>query len=688
MKKRFDWFEILLILAVMGVSVYAAFSDSQNLAMRWFIRDDAYYYFKVAQNISEGLGSTFDGVNPTNGYHPLWMLICIPIFALARFDLILPLRILLIVLGAFSAGTGVMFYRLLGRVFHPVVGALAAVYWVFNYDILQRVYQMGLETGLAVLCVVWLAYKLYEFETNWRTGLTTQRQLMGLGFAALLAAFSRLDLVFLAGMVGLWILFRRYPLRYLLPLDLVALPVSVLLAFILRIGMRDYLEFSSAALTMAAVAVAVKLPLAYFLGLYQPDVLRRPLVLARQLGLFLISGSALTGMLMLIIARLEHFDAYPRITIVYDLALTAAYFVLSRFGAYGLRTSDPTTAANETPLTTLQNNGRQWLNEGLAYFGVVGAGMAVYMLSNKLLFGNFSPVSGQIKRWWGSLPGKVYDGPVKEPLGFFGLHYTGDSNTWHPVSTWLGSVAEQWALPPTSDETRYLILLAITIVLLYGFLYFNKSKAKTAVVQLSIIPLFASTGLQILYYHAPGYAAYKEWYWTTQLVLIVLVVSFIPGLLFRLVRRFPYATTAGWVLVAAFAWTMFNPFWFAVSDNMTYGEWDKSIPNNDIAAFLEAHTEPGSLIGLTGGGNAGYFVHDRTVVNMDGLINSQAYFDLLQQGQAGDYLAAEGMDYILANNEILNQLPYRGQFAPYIEWMDIRYGGKDLMRYHSTPFSP
>jgi len=119
---------------------------------------------------------------------------------------------------------------------------------------------MGLETGLAVLCVVWLAYKLYEFETNWRTGLTTQRQLMGLGFAALLAAFSRLDLVFLAGMVGLWILFRRSPLRYLLPLDLVALPVSVLLAFILRIGMRDYLEFSSAALTMAAIAVAVKLP--------------------------------------------------------------------------------------------------------------------------------------------------------------------------------------------------------------------------------------------------------------------------------------------------------------------------------------------------------------------------------------------------------------------------------------------
>src|SRR5215467_6161020 len=154
--KRFAWFEIILVVIIMGISLYAALSDSQNLSWRWFTRDDAYYYFKVAQNISEGHGSTFDGMNPTNGYHPLWMLICIPIFALARFDLILPLRILLLVMGALSAATAVLFYRLIGRVFHPAVGAAAALYWVFSYDILSRVYQQGLETGIAVFFVVLL----------------------------------------------------------------------------------------------------------------------------------------------------------------------------------------------------------------------------------------------------------------------------------------------------------------------------------------------------------------------------------------------------------------------------------------------------------------------------------------------------------------------------------------------------
>ena len=39
------------------------------------------------------------------------------------------------------------------------------------------------------------------------------------------------------------------------------------------------------------------------------------------------------------------------------------------------------------------------------------------------------------------------------------------------------------------------------------------------------------------------------------------------------------------------------------------------------------------------------------------------------------------MDYILANSDLLDQLPYKSQFAPYIEWMDVHYGGKDLVRY-------
>lgn len=40
-----------------------------------FTSDDTYFYLKTALNFSLGNGSSFDGINPTNGYHPLWFFI-------------------------------------------------------------------------------------------------------------------------------------------------------------------------------------------------------------------------------------------------------------------------------------------------------------------------------------------------------------------------------------------------------------------------------------------------------------------------------------------------------------------------------------------------------------------------------------------------------------------------------------
>ena len=138
----------------MVIQLYAAFSPGSNFPRNWFIRDDAYYYFKVAENIGLGHGSTFDGINPTNGYHPLWMLICIPIFALARFDLILPLRVLLIVMSLFSLATALLLYRLVSTALSPPVGMLVAVYWAFNFYIQDIFYDSDSNPGLH--CFLWL----------------------------------------------------------------------------------------------------------------------------------------------------------------------------------------------------------------------------------------------------------------------------------------------------------------------------------------------------------------------------------------------------------------------------------------------------------------------------------------------------------------------------------------------------
>ena len=684
--KRFPWFETILAIVVMSISLYAALSDPQNLSWRWFTRDDAYYYFKVAQNISEGHGSTFDGINLTNGYHPLWMLVCIPIFALARFDLILPLRILLLVMSGLSVATAILLYWLVGRIFVPAIGAIAALFWVFSHDVLTILYQNGLESGIAAFFVVLLVYKLYELEISWRMKAVSTKQIAALAVIAMLAMFSRLDLVFLAGIAGLWIILRGSPLRYLLPLDIALIVIGTVLAFILRVGIAGYYDDVEVALFMIPVSLLVKITSAFLLGLYQRGTLFRAGELSRRLILFAVVSPLVTGLLLLASLRLGLVEgSFSRLIVLIDIGLTFLFFGASRFMLLGLRTGPAPSDPREGPLDELRAHWRTWLREGVLYYGIVLGALGMYMVWSKLVFGTFSPVSGQIKEWWASLPGRAYGGSSRDLLSIFGLSYRTDENAWRPVSRIVGEWAERlyWLLR-IEDTWRYLILLTLFAVLFYLVLLLNRRKSKIAVTQLSILPLLSGAWLQVLYYSALGYAAHKEWYWISQMVIIVLTLSLILGILYTLIQRIPYSQLVAWGLAALVGISMGTSFWATIRGSMPYNHWDPDTAYMDIVPLLEEHTEPGSIIGLTGGGNVGYFIHDRTVVNMDGLINSYAYFQALQTRQGGEYLRNIGLDYVLANPVILDQQPYKGQFNAYLEPLKIYYGGKQLMHYRAT----
>jgi hypothetical protein len=667
----------------MAISLYAALSDAQNLSWHWFIRDDAYYYFKVAQNISEGHGSTFDGINPTNGYHPLWMLVCVPIFFLARFDLILPLRVLLLVMGGLSAATAVLLYRLIGRVFVPAIGAIAALYWVFSFDVLNIVYRPGLETGIAAFFLVLLVYKLYEFEKAWRTDHFAWRQIIVIATLAVLTMLSRLDLIFLAGITGLWVIFRGHLLRYYLPLDITLIVTAALLAFVARVGLPAYYELTHLALTMAAFGLMIKIPVAFLSGLYERAVASNPSRLLQRLLLFAITSSFILSVVMLGSLSLSILQgSFSRLILLIDFGLTLLFFGISRFMFTGLQMNRPLTPEmTGPPLVTLRTHWKAWIREGAVYYGIVLGALGVYMLWNKLAFGTATPVSGQIKQWWGSLPGRAYGGSTRNPLSFFGINYSGEANAWNPASRVLGSWSEGLQGLALETEWRYLVALMIFAAIFYLVLLTNRRKTKTALTQLALVPLLSSAWLQVSYYHGIGYAAYKEWYWVSQLVIIVLALSLMAGMIYRIVPQFPSKQIVAWVLVAYVGWNMGMPFWNSIRTSMPYGYWKPDAPFMDIPPLLEEHTPPGSLIGLTGGGNAGYFIRDRTILNMDGLINSYAYFEALRAGEAGAYLEEIGLDYVLANPTILDQQPYKGQFNEYMQPLEIWYGGKQLMHY-------
>ena len=67
---------------------------------------------------------------------------------------------------------------------------------------------------------------------------------------------------------------------------------------------------------------------------------------------------------------------------------------------------------------------------------------------------------------------------------------------------------------------------------------------------------------------------------------------------------------------------------------------------------------------MTGGGLTGYFVPDRTFINLDGLINGVEYFTLLQDGRAEWYLEKIGLQYVYGEELVLlDSDPYRWIFT-------------------------
>ena len=99
------------------------------------------------------------------------------------------------------------------------------------------------------------------------------------------------------------------------------------------------------------------------------------------------------------------------------------------------------------------------------------------------------------------------------------------------------------------------------------------------------------------------------------------------------------------------------------------------------AHALETYTEPGSTIGTTGGGIVAYFIKDRKIINLDGLINSNEYFQRMRRGKTTEYFDRIGLDYVYGNIYMITQSdPYARMFSDRVELIGT-VEGASLFRY-------
>jgi len=154
--------------------------------------DDAFYYFKIARNIVGGQGCTFDGIAPTNGFHPVWMILVLAAHYLAGPQLEMPVRMVIAANGLLCIATLLLFYHVARKQVGPGVGVVAVAVCLAPGTLSAMT--NGMETGLllfAMVVLLWLCYEkgLHDPVSNVRQSFL---------FGALLGAIClcRLDAVF------------------------------------------------------------------------------------------------------------------------------------------------------------------------------------------------------------------------------------------------------------------------------------------------------------------------------------------------------------------------------------------------------------------------------------------------------------------------------------------------------------
>ena len=160
-----------------------------------FFADDSFFYLQVGRNFALGYGSTFNRLMQTNGYHPIWMLLCAAVYRvfpnrIVGLHMIAALIVLLNIVVLVVAG------RLLRRLRAP-----AWVAWTILIPFLFGL-QLGTESSLSAALLVGTLLALYKFfeHPDWKTGLA-------FNVLAAFSVLSRLDSIFVIACIWIAVLF-------------------------------------------------------------------------------------------------------------------------------------------------------------------------------------------------------------------------------------------------------------------------------------------------------------------------------------------------------------------------------------------------------------------------------------------------------------------------------------------------
>ncbi len=196
----------LLVGGALGLRFALAWGDTHFLITHLF-PDDAYYYFKIAENIVRGAGSTFDGAHLTNGYHPLWMAVCVgvyKVFAYLPTGQDLPIHVLLMISAVFDVLTAGVLWLFLRRLeVRPSLRFFICAAYLYNPWVIAHGLN-GLESALANLLLMLTALLAMEVTG----GASKKSKIVLYSLASALTILARIDYALFVGLLGLYLLWK------------------------------------------------------------------------------------------------------------------------------------------------------------------------------------------------------------------------------------------------------------------------------------------------------------------------------------------------------------------------------------------------------------------------------------------------------------------------------------------------
>jgi hypothetical protein len=306
--------------------------------------------------------------------------------------------------------------------------------------------------------------------------------------------------------------------------------------------------------------------------------------------------------------------------------------------------------------------------DGIKYFSPGAIVMVVYMTWNKVHFGTPMPISGQVKHWWSTLPNTVYGHPFNLKV-FLSVSSSGNYGPWSLATTWLDKVISGLLTryDKLSEPNYWLVFVVSISLIVWGVSALLRSSRldwQEKIHRIGLHALLAGCLMQISYYLATSYPNPRTWYWVGEMLCIILFTAVLLEALshFLINHRFKEK----WILIVEIVLMVVLVF-LNIRYLTSLTPWSEKAGRNEDyladARGLEKYTPPGAVIGMTGGGTVAYFIRDRTIVNLDGLMNSAEYLKALQNDEGQKFLDAMGITYINGSEYMVTASdPYMGLF--------------------------